>query len=131
MNSASDVVLDSSVLLAYLQREKGAETVLFLLERAVMSSVNLAEVRTRLIDLGERAVEAAEPVLQLVRRIEPFTEEDALTASSLRKTTSHAGLSLGDRACLALGITLGAEVYTADKVWSKLGDVGCKIHMLR
>ena len=131
MSNSDDVVLDSSAVLGYLQQEKGTESTLFLLERAVMSSVNLAEVRTKLIDLGDQALASGEVVLKLIRRIEPFTKEDAIAASSLRKTTSHAGLSLGDRACLALGITLGVEVYTADKAWSRLGDIGCQIHMLR
>jgi len=40
------------------------------------------------------------------------------------------GLSLGDRACLALGLALKAPVYTADKSWKKL-KVGARIHVIR
>ena len=65
-----------------------------------------------------------------IRRIEPFTASQARLAADLRPTTSHAGLSLGDRACLALAIELGAEVYTADRQWAKV-QVACKIHLIR
>lgn len=128
--SNDDIVLDASAILAYLLNEPGAKGILLLLERAVMSTVNLAEVRTRLIDRGGTALASGERVLQLMRRVEPFNEGDAVVAAELRRTTSHAGLSLGDRACLALALRLDAEVYTADQAWNRV-NVGCLIHMVR
>jgi PIN domain nuclease of toxin-antitoxin system len=52
MPRASSVVLDASAMLALLNQEPGAATVLGVLDRAVISAVNLAEVYTRLIDGG-------------------------------------------------------------------------------
>jgi ribonuclease VapC len=127
-----DVVFDSSVLLTLLLGESGSDRVeaLLRLRHAVMSTVNIVEVRTRLSDRSLTYSPHVEPVFSLLRRVEPFTEEQAFLASDLRTSTMHRGLSLGDRACLALAITLGAEVYTTDKAWNDL-DVGCKIHLLR
>ena len=128
--SRDDVVFDSSVLLAYLLNEAGSEILAFVIDRAVMSAVNLAEVRTRLEDLGAKAQASGNLALQLIRRIEPFDEADAVATADLRKKTSFAGLSLGDRACLALALKLGADVYTADRHWATV-QVGCRIHMIR
>jgi PIN domain nuclease of toxin-antitoxin system len=125
-----DVVLDSSAVLAFLLNEAGADEILRVIERAVLSAVNLAEIRTKLLDLGEKAQASGDIVLALIRRIEPFTEQDANDAAQLRTATREMGLSLGDRACLALGMQLGAEVYTADRAWSGL-EVGCNIHLIR
>lgn len=125
-----DVVLDSSAVLAFLLNEAGADEVLRVIERAVLSAVNLAEIRTKLLDLGEVAQASGDIALALTRRIEPFTEQDANDAAELRTVTRERGLSLGDRACLVLGIQLGAEVYTADRTWSGL-EVGCNIHLIR
>ena len=128
--SDDDVVFDASALLAYLLNERGSEALLFVVQRAVIGTVNLAEVRAKLLDIGGDAPITADMVLRDIRRVEPFTEEDAMTTADLRRTTSHAGLSLGDRACLALALRLGAEVYTADNAWSRV-SVGCQIHMVR
>lgn len=125
-----DVVLDSSAVLAFLLNEAGADEILRVIERAVLSAVNLAEIRTKLLDLGEKAQASGDIVLALIRRIEPFTEQDANDAAQLRTATREMGLSLSDRACLALGMQLGAEVYTADRAWSGL-EVGCNIHLIR
>jgi len=60
----------------------------------------------------------------------PFDGLQARTAARLRAMTRHAGLSLGDRACLALGDRLGYPVVTADRVWAGL-QVGTEIIMIR
>ena len=62
--------------------------------------------------------------------IEPFTAEQARIAGTLVQKTSSLGLSLGDRACLALGVALDAPVYTTDRRWKKL-KLGIPIHVLR
>ena len=59
-----------------------------------------------------------------------FTTEQAKLAGSLIAQTGALGLSLGDRACLALGITLQAPIYTADKSWKNL-RLGVHIHLVR
>ena len=125
-----DVVFDSSALLAYILNETGFESLLFVIQRAVISTVNLAEVRTKLIELGDRTPAMVDIAVQDIRRVDPFTEEAAIATANLRTMTSHAGLSLGDRACLALAMSLGVDVYTADRAWSNV-NVGCRIHMIR
>jgi PIN domain nuclease of toxin-antitoxin system len=62
--------------------------------------------------------------------VEPFTFAQARVAGELTAKTKSAGLSLGDRACLALALELGAEVYTTDRAWARV-DVGCKVNLLR
>lgn len=128
---ASEVVLDASVLLAIFKGERFQQEVLSVLEGAVMSATNFAEVLTKLIDLGmPHTSPRVEAMLTLLDRIEPFTEAQAQVAADLRNETRHAGLSLADRACLALALEIDAEVYTADRPWSRV-HVGCKIHLIR
>lgn len=128
---ASESVLDASVLLAIFRGEPFEHDILDVLEGSVMSATNLAEVLTRLIDLG---IPLSSPgiaaTFALLDRIEPFTEAQARVAAGLRSETRHAGLSLADRSCLALALEIGADVYTADRPWSRV-DIGCKIHLIR
>lgn len=124
-------VLDASALLAYLWREEGHEEVGRALEAgAAVSAVNLAEVYGRVVGLGEELDEVAPPLLALGVRPEPFTEADARAASGLVTATRPVGLSLGDRACLALALRLGLPALTADRAWLDL-DVGAQIRPIR
>jgi ribonuclease VapC len=124
-------VLDSSVLLALLFGEPGAEklTADFMAETSI-STVNLAEVQGTLVNKGISARDAWEETRGYVSVIEPFTAEQGRLAGSLVGQTRSFGLSLGDRACLALGIILKAPVYTADQAWKSL-QIGCEIHLIR
>jgi ribonuclease VapC len=125
------VVLDASALLAVLNQEPGAETLTpEVLSGAILSTVNLAEVQGKLVGRGLRPEEAWEAVVSLIREAVPFTAEHARLAGDLVAETRPLGLSLGDRACLALGLTLNAPVYTADKSWKKV-KVGARIHVIR
>lgn len=115
------VVLDASAILAFLQSEPGSEKLADeLLDRSVASTVNLAEVQGRLVANGFSPDEAWELATSVARESEMFTGQQAKLAGDLIRHTAKAGLSLGDRACLALGMTLKAEIYTADRTWSKL-----------
>jgi ribonuclease VapC len=127
----SRVVLDSSAVLAVLNKEAGADTLsLELLSNAVSSTVNLAEVQTKLVSRGVSPEEAWENTLSPIREAMPFTEKQAKIAGSLVTQTRLLGLSMGDRACLALGIALNAPIYTADKSWKGL-KLGVRIHVIR
>lgn len=127
----SSVVLDASALLALLNQEAGAEKLTpHLLGMAVSSTVNLAEVHGKLIERGLSSTQAWEATLSPIREAVPFTPEHAKLAGSLIVHTRQLGLSLGDRACLALGIAVNAPVYTADKLWKNL-KLGVKIHVIR
>jgi ribonuclease VapC len=50
----------------------------------------------------------------------PFDQEAAYKAGSLIAETKKLGLSLGDRACLALGEIAQLTVVTAEQSWSKV-----------
>ena len=128
MNS---IVLDASALLAVLNREPGAEKLTSqLLSAAISSTVNLAEVQSKLVSRGIKPDEAWEATISPIRESAVFTDEQAKIAGSLIARTSAFGLSLGDRACLALGIALKAPVYTADRSWKNL-KLGVRIHLVR
>lgn len=125
------IVLDASALLAVLNQEPGSEKLTAeLLTDAAASTVNLAEVHGKLVRLGGAPDEAWENLLSLIRESVPFTVEHAKLTGDLVSQTAPFGLSLGDRACLALGLSLHAPIYTADKSWKKL-KVGASIHVIR
>jgi ribonuclease VapC len=126
----SETVLDSSVLIAILRYEQFDANVIDLIDRAVISAANYAEVWTKVHDLALTHAPRTREVFNLLSRIEPFTESQALMAADLRSVTRSAGLSLGDRACLALALEIGADVYTADRQWSNI-RIGCDIHLIR
>jgi len=125
------LVLDASAVLAVLNQEPGAEKLTpELLSAAAASTVNLAEVQTKLVNRGLRPEDAWEASLTAIREVMPFTSEHARLAGDLAVQTRPIGLSLGDRACLALALALKAPVYTADSSWKKL-KIGVHIHVIR
>jgi PIN domain nuclease of toxin-antitoxin system len=127
----NEVVLDASAMLAYIQEERGAENLTKeILDHAVASTVNLAEVQSKLVKKGHDPEEAWEEILSLVNAEEPFTSAQARIAGDLITTTEKYGLSLGDRSCLALAIVLNAPVYTTEQLWKNL-KVGVPIHVIR
>lgn len=125
------VVLDASALLALLQDEAGAEAVLAVLPGASMSAVNLAEVASKLADHGmpPEAVRAALEGVDL--DLHAFATAAAHAVGALRGATRDCGLSLGDRACLALAQQLGAVALTADRSWQGLAIPGVAVELLR
>ena len=125
-----DAVLDASALIALLLDEPGAEAVERLLGRAVMSVVNWAEVLQRFRAHGVETADKRETVEALGIGIVPFTPEDAEVVAELWEATRAAGLSLADRACLALARRLGLPAHTADRDWRKL-DVGVEVVLIR
>jgi len=124
-------VLDASAMLAVLNREPGSERLTpEMLSNASGSTVNLAEVHTKLVSRGEDPDDAWEDALSAIQELVPFTEAQARIAGGLVPQTRALGLSLGDRACLALGIALHAPVYTTDRSWKNL-KLGIRIHVVR
>ncbi len=116
----SDIVLDASALLAMLHREPGADVVAQAMPNATISAVNFYEVLSRLSDLGVPQNSAQQTLTELSLRVAPFDQNQAYLAASLRPLTKSAGLSLGDRACLALAMHLEVPVMTADRAWRGL-----------
>lgn len=115
------VVLDASALLAYLQEEPGGEAIEGALVEAVMSSVNWAEVVQKSVAAGVVVEGMREDLEVLGLEIAPFTPEDGEMAGRLWLQTRQGGLSLGDRACLSVGIRLAVPVLTCDRNWATLG----------
>ena len=124
-------MLDASAILAVINAEPGAEKLTpELLREAVCSTVNLAEVQAKLVTRGWSPDDAWEDATSPIRDSVPFSSEQAKIAGSLVAVTRQLGLSLGDRACIALGLSLRAPIFTAEKMWSKL-KLGVRIHVIR
>ena len=127
----SKIVLDASALLAVIIGEPGGEKLPpQLLADSVISTVNLAEVQGKLESLGWTSQEAWEDATGLLSEAVPFDRQQARTAGELLLQTRAVGLSLGDRACLALGMALHAPVYTAERLWKRV-KVDIPIHVIR
>ncbi len=125
------VVLDASAILAVISGEPGAEQLTpEVTSRAVASTVNLAEVQTKLVNRGWTSSQAWQDATSPIAEIVPFDAEQAKIVGDLVSHTQSLGLSLGDRACLALAIALKAPVYTAERAWKKLKLV-IPIHLIR
>jgi ribonuclease VapC len=125
------VVLDTSAILALIFEEPGREVVAELLNDAsALSTVNLAEAHTKLIQRGTPPDQAWSGIVSLGCEFSPFSSKHARIAAELIATTRPYGLSLGDRACLALGIERNATVYTTDRNWKKL-SLGIEIEVIR
>lgn len=122
--------LDASAILAVIFDETGAQRVRATFADAIISTVNLSEVASKLLDKG-----ADEDVIRtwigfFADRVHAFDAAQAIDAGLLRKTTRTPGLSLGDRACLALARANNATVVTADRAWAKL-NVDVDIELIR
>ena len=116
------VVLDASALIAMLKGEKGAAKVAGGIAGARLSSVNYAEVVSHFIHAGmpEREVDAMLDPLPLI--VVPADKALSQIAGRLRAVTAEAGLSLGDRFCLALALRDGLPAWTSDQNWKKVAD---------
>jgi PIN domain nuclease of toxin-antitoxin system len=126
----SDVVLDASAVLALLNAEEGADLVQESLPHAIVSTVNYGEVVARLSLLGMPDDEIHTALDMLGLDIIPFDDEQAFQSGIFASQTRSLGLSLGDRACLALALKTQSVALTADRAWKKL-KVGVEIHLIR
>jgi PIN domain nuclease of toxin-antitoxin system len=124
------VVLDSSALLCLVNAEPGADRVADALDAAAISAVNLAETVGKLRERGLTKEAARDVIEALTLDVRDFTEDLAYATAELRPVTRTLGLSLGDRACLALAEALGARALTADRDWKRL-DIGVDIELIR
>lgn len=120
-----NLVIDTSALLALLWQEPGWQTVAQALHEAnsLMSTVNLAELVAKTQEhhpVSESDVRSL--LAELPITIVPYDADQAITTGILRNTTRTLGLSLGDRACLALAQQQKAPALTADRLWLELAD---------
>lgn len=124
------VVLDASALLAALHGEPGGHDVANQLEMAAICSVNLSEVIQHSLARGVEVDGLRNDLMAVGLTVLPFTAEDAEAAAKLWSATHSLGLSLGDRACLALAQRLSLPAITADKVWGQL-RISIPIQLIR
>lgn len=130
VNDRPVTLLDASALLAFLQGEPGGEAVEEALGSAVMSSVNWSEVGQKSLERGKPVRRLRTDLEELGLEIVPFTVEDAETAAEMYQATRSSGLSLGDRACLALARRLGAPALTTDRRWEGT-RLGVEVRLIR
>lgn len=122
------VVLDASALLAFLHDEPGADRVQRVLDRAIVSAVNWAEVVQKSLLKRADVTGMQGEFAEVGMVFEPFTTSQAELAAHLWESTRRNGLSLADRACLALAMERKEPVLTADRAWGKLGlDVDIRL----
>jgi PIN domain nuclease of toxin-antitoxin system len=128
----SGVVLDASAVLALLLDERGAEQVASSLDEAAISAVNLAEVVSHYAKVGSARQDIEQMLSPLPLQVVQADRALAIDAGLLRPATLSAGLSLGDRFCLALARRMQRPTLTADRAWTGLAErIGVEIVLLR
>ena len=130
MADRGDAVLDASALLALLNDEPGADVVARTVPHGVVCAVNHSEVVAKLSGAGVPAADIVAALGGLGLEVVAFDEALSLAAGLLRTVTAHLGLSLGDRACLALAQARGLPALTADRVWLDL-DLEVEVRAIR
>jgi PIN domain nuclease of toxin-antitoxin system len=128
---AGKIVFDSSALIMLFAKEKGFELIRQHMKNAIISSVNIAEVYKYCIEVQNLTEDDCRNLIKLsgIKIIE-FCEEQALITAKIIKKTKQYGLSLGDRACIALAMLKKHPVLTCDKIWQKV-DLGIEFLMAR
>ena len=124
------IALDASALLAYLFHEPGWELVRGYLPSSLLSSVNLSEVLARFARDGHDPVRVLRELLASPLRVVDFSAQHATLAAAMSPKTLPLGLSLGDRACLALALAEGIPALTADRLWTQ-ARVGVDVVLVR
>lgn len=124
------LVLDASALLAFLHNERGADKVRLALNGAVVSTVNWAEVVQKSLQRGVDVAGMLDEFSDVGVVFVPFTTNQAEIAAHLWDATRSRGLSLADRACLAVATERNAPVLTADRFWTEVG-LDVEVQLLR
>ena len=127
----SRTVLDSSAVLASFYGEAGADAIDDILRESLISAVNAAEVISKLVERGMPADMARSTLIDTGIEIVPFDLDQAEVAGALRAKTKAQGLSLGDRACLALAKQVDGQAVTADRAWTNIENLGVDVILFR
>lgn len=129
---AKKIVFDASAIIALLAKERGWESIRAYLPFAVMSSVNVAETHQHLIDRqGLSKRESANLLAAANVSIFDFDHEQALISAELIVVTKEYGLSIADRACIALGLVTKLPILTCDKIWQRITIPNIEIILAR
>jgi PIN domain nuclease of toxin-antitoxin system len=124
------IALDASALLAYLFRERGHERVGAVLREGCVSAVNVAEVLGRFARDGHDVSVVLGALRRTPLEMVVFDSTQAAVVAALAPRSRPLGLSLGDRACLALAISRGIPAMTADATWKRM-EWGTEIQVIR
>jgi ribonuclease VapC len=130
-------VLDASAVLALLNNEEGSEVVTdAIADGAAISMVNLAEVLSKVAERGGDPATAAAALRKAegskrALTLEPLTAADCVALAQLRPITKQRGLSLADRACLALSERLGVPALTTDEAWEDVPGLNVEVQLIR
>jgi hypothetical protein len=114
------VILDASALIASIYEEKGGDMVAKYLPQAIISAVNMTEVISYMVNRGLDVEQVKELLESLTIEVAPYDAEQAFISGEIMLKTKKKGLSLADRACLALAITKNLPVLTVEKAWDEL-----------
>ncbi len=123
-------VLDASALLAFLHDEPGSETVARALDGSYVSTVNWSEVLQKSLRRKVDTRGMLQEFTDIGVTFEPFTAQQAEIAAQLWEASRQYGLSIADRACLALAVDKGLPVLTADRAWQTL-SLSIEIQVVR
>jgi PIN domain nuclease of toxin-antitoxin system len=118
------------VILAAILGELSSDQAERWMKGSCVSTVNVAEVFAKLTDKGFPAEAITESIVAMKLDARPLDLDLAGQTGLLRCATRQAGLSLGDRACLALAGQLGLPAATADRAWANV-DIGVEIVFIR
>lgn len=127
----SKIVFDSSAVIALFAKEKGYEFIQKHLKNAIISSVNIAEIYKYCIDTQKLTEDDSKTLIKMLDiKIIDFNEEQALITANLVSKTKQYGLSLGDRACIALATVGNHSIITCDRIWQKV-NIGIEFIIAR
>lgn len=132
MTDYRKVIFDSSVFITLVTKEYGWEQIQKLVPKAVMSAVNVAEVTRYFIERkGITKDQVSSIINKIIDTVVAFEQDQAYLSAEIVHKTKLYGLSLGDRACISLGLLTGYPIYTADQVWKKLAIPNLNIELIR
>jgi ribonuclease VapC len=131
VNSRHEYVLDSTALIAFISEEPGSEKIAELLPSSSISAVNLTETIHKLVLKGISAETVKQMLRGLKLNVVDWTEDLAYSSAEFAMFGRSHGLSLGDRACLALAKHLHATAVTSDRAWREIRGLGVPLLMFR
>ena len=132
VSRVAEAVLDTSAIMAMILEESGADVAVQFADGAAVSANIIAEVATKLFERGMIPDDVERDISQFGFVVHSVDEAMAIAIGALRPLTKSAGLSLGDRSCLALAAKLGLPAITADKTWATIADaIGVEVRLIR